>query len=84
LLLVFAGTQQPEKVIFTEGNPDVVSRYESTMKAQKFPVLYPDETPQHIVRAGIIYCGIVGCSIVLIPPSAKRSSTEIPSLARQR
>jgi tetratricopeptide (TPR) repeat protein len=84
LLLVFAGTQQPEKVIFTEGNPDVVSRYSSTMKAQKFPILYPDEAPQHIVRAGIIYCGIAGCSVVLVPPSAKRSSTEIPSLARQR
>jgi tetratricopeptide (TPR) repeat protein len=83
LLLVFAGVH-PEKVIFTEGNPDVVARYESTIKAQKFPMLYPDDTPQHIVRAALIYCGNTGCSVVLVPPSSRRSSTEVPSLVRQR
>jgi tetratricopeptide (TPR) repeat protein len=84
LLLVFAGSPFPEKVVFTEGTPDVVSRNEATIKAQKFPILYPDETPQHIVRSGLIYCGATGCSVVLIPPSTRSSSTEIPSLASHK
>jgi tetratricopeptide (TPR) repeat protein len=84
LLLVFAGTPYPEKIIFTEGTPSIVDRFESAMKAQKFPILFPDSNPQHVVRAALIYCGMAGCSLVLVPPSAKRSSTEIPSLTHQR
>jgi len=84
LLLIFSHSQSPDKVVFTEGMPALVDRYEAAVKAQKFPILYPDDTPQHIVRAGLMYCGAAGCSLVLVPPSARQSSTEIPALARHR
>jgi hypothetical protein len=84
LLLVFSKGQSPEKVVFTEGMPEIVDRYEPVIKSRKFPTLYPDDTPQHVVRSALIYCGATGCSVVLVPPSARQSSTEIPALARQR
>jgi tetratricopeptide (TPR) repeat protein len=73
LLLTFTNGEHPEKILFTGGTPSLVDRYETAMKAQKFPIAYPDETPQHIVRAAILYCGAAGCSVVLVPPSPQKA-----------
>lgn len=73
LLLVFANSPKPEKVTFTEGMPALVDRYESEIKSKDFPIKYPDDVPQHIVRAGVLYCGTSGCSVVLVPPSSHPS-----------
>lgn len=80
LLLVFANSAKPQKVTFTEGMPALVDRYESEIKSKDFPIKYPDDVPQHVVRAGVLYCGMSGCSVVLVPPSA-RPSISFPATA---
>ncbi len=83
LLLVFTHSPQPDKIIFSGGTPSLIDRFEAAMKSQKFAVFYPDETPQHVVREAILYCGLAGCSVVLVPPSAKRTVTITPPVATE-
>ena len=74
LLLVFSHSGVPEKVIFTGGKGALVDHYKAAIKAARFPIVYPDDTPQYIVRAAVIYCGSAsGCSVVLMPPSSQVS-----------
>lgn len=75
VLLTFSHGNSPEKVEFSEGSVPLVDHYEAAIKSAKFPIVYPDETPQHIVRQAILFCGSLGCSIVVVAPSAYKPTT---------
>src|ERR1700687_26493 len=69
VFLVFVNSQQPSEVVFSAGETAFTDQYEKILKQQKFPTYFPDEHTQHIVREGTLYCGVVGCSVVLMLPS---------------
>ncbi|MGH9570711.1 MAG: tetratricopeptide repeat protein, partial [Candidatus Angelobacter sp.] len=74
LQIVFSHGVTPEKVIFIDGKVALVDHYRAAIKAAKFPIVYPDDTPQYVVRKAIVYCGSVsGCSVVLMPSSLQMS-----------
>jgi Flp pilus assembly protein TadD len=69
VFLVFVSGQQPSEVVFPAGETAFTDQYEKILKQQKFPTYFPDGHTQHIIREGTLYCGVVGCSVVLMLPS---------------
>ncbi|MBV9073015.1 MAG: DUF3857 domain-containing protein [Acidobacteria bacterium] len=69
-----AATLKPEQVKFLSGD-DGLRSYAAKLKSTLFPVEFPDDTPIHLVRRGVLSCGheTHECNLVLMLPEDVRT-----------
>jgi tetratricopeptide (TPR) repeat protein/transglutaminase-like putative cysteine protease len=71
--LLFSPGPKVEEVKFISGSEELKSA-EAALRSAKFDVPFPDDTPSHLVRRGMLVCSpLTGCTFVLFTPDMVRS-----------
>jgi tetratricopeptide (TPR) repeat protein len=72
-LLVFDGSDKPERAEFQEGDAELISAEQAVMDAT-YPVAFPDYSSVKIVRTASVSCSASGCTATLKPLDLTRIS----------